>query len=192
MDLKHKALMRRFVRKRDKAWDTLLFNRKYPGVAEEMIRRKDERACRQLELRSKKRLLPLEIAALPLAERNAVLYERERAALARRADLSRRAARQSFLRKKKRRGEAAAQASLDAALGRIALRESAKEALLRRNALRDLHGVSAQAAAAYANASREEDASWIPCGPGRMPPCGGGWTGEHEDRCPEKSAAAGV
>jgi len=104
----NKSAMRRLVRKRDNAYDTLVFNEKYPEVASALIDNKNERLLKQQELKSKKKLLPLEIAALPEGERNAVRFERAINAFKQKQNLSRRAVKQAYLRKEKKAGEAEA------------------------------------------------------------------------------------
>jgi len=97
MDLT-KSSSRSLEKKRDRAYDRLTFNRQYPGVVERMIDQKNDALIRGQELASKKRLFPLEIAALPESDRIEALVERERKVLAAKQELPRRAVQQNYLR----------------------------------------------------------------------------------------------
>ena len=74
---KNKSVIQRAVSKRDKLHNTLVFNREFPAVESGLIDEKNDKRIKRQEIKSKKRLLPLEIAALPEVESNAVRRERE-------------------------------------------------------------------------------------------------------------------
>ncbi|MDR1735746.1 MAG: ATP-binding cassette domain-containing protein [Oscillospiraceae bacterium] len=127
----NKPAMRRFVKKRDKAYDSLIFNEKYPDVACALIDQKNLRLLKQRELKMKKRLLPLEIAALPASDKNEVLFARELEAFKKSQDLPRRAVEQTHQRKIKKAGELAAKQYRDGAVARLDAALAAKTEELR-------------------------------------------------------------
>ena len=106
---KNKSVIQRAVSKRDKLHNTLVFNREFPAVESGLIDEKNDKRIKRQEIKSKKRLLPLEIAALPEVESNAVRRERELAQFEEKQKLPRRAVQQTYLRKVKKEGETAAQ-----------------------------------------------------------------------------------
>lgn len=105
---KHKHAMHRLTKKRDKAHSALVFNQEYPAVAGALLDQKHQKQLTGQEIASKKRLLPLEINALPAAEKNAVLTERALAELQEKQRLPRLAIQQEYLRRVEKSGEAAA------------------------------------------------------------------------------------
>ncbi|MDR1692725.1 MAG: ABC transporter ATP-binding protein [Oscillospiraceae bacterium] len=128
--LMSKAAMRRIVKKRDKAYDSLVFNEKYPGVAEALIDQKQGKLYQQRELKARKKLLPLEIAALPVPERHQVLSERGLADLRKSQELPRRAVEQTYQRKLVKSGPAEADRYRGGALKRLDAQAEAKAAEL--------------------------------------------------------------
>ncbi len=70
---KNNFSLQRTVKQRDRVHGDLVFNQEYPAVARALREQKDDKKLKREELKTKKRLLPLEIAALPEGERNAVL-----------------------------------------------------------------------------------------------------------------------
>lgn len=156
---KSNRTMQRSVSERDKLHSTLTFNQEFPTVEERLIDQKNDQRLKQQELRSKKRLLPLEIAALPEAERNEVLRERELAAFKEKQVLPRRAVKQASLRKAKKEGEQAAQAYQAAELKKLDDEAAAKQAELERKYPSGGSTVApADAVAAYNQALKEETA----------------------------------
>ena len=105
----NKMKMRRILHGRNKASDLLVFNEEYLEIFAALIDKKNHSELKREELRSKKKLLPLEIAALPADERNEVFYEREINALLKKQELQRRIIKQASIRIKKRSGEDKAQ-----------------------------------------------------------------------------------
>lgn len=155
---KNKSAIQRAVGKRDKLHSTLVFNQEFPAVESGLIDQKNEKYFKRQELKSKKRLLPLEIAALPEAERNVVLRERALAELEEKQKLPRRAVEQTYLRKVKKTGEAAAQQYRQAALKKLDEEAEAKRTELdRKYPLGGSTQAPADAAAAYAKAAKEEN-----------------------------------
>lgn len=156
---KSNRTMQRSVSERDKLHSTLTFNQEFPTVEERLIDQKSDKRLKQQELKSKKRLLPLEIAALPEAERNEVLRERELAAFKEKQVLPRRAVKQASLRKAKKEGEQAAQAYQAAELKKLDDEAAAKQAELERKYPSGGSTVApADAVAAYNQALKEETA----------------------------------
>ena len=129
---KNKSVIQRAVSKRDKLHNTLVFNREFPAVESGLIDEKNDKRIKRQEIKSKKRLLPLEIAALPEVESNAVRRERELAQFEEKQKLPRRAVQQTYLRKVKKEGETAAQQYRQAALKKLDDEAAAKRAELER------------------------------------------------------------
>ena len=158
MALKNKHMLQRAISQRDKLHSTLEFNREFPRVESSLIDQRSEKLLKRQELKSKKRLLPLEIAALPEVERNAVLRERELAAFEEKQAMSRRAVQQSYLRKVKKVGEESAGQYRSAQLSKLDGEAQALRAgLERKYPVQGSSQVPAQAAEAYSRASREEE-----------------------------------
>lgn len=105
MAQRNDRLLQNALNKRDKAYSELVFNKEFPDVQSALLDQKNDKKLKRLELKSKKRLLPLEIAALPAAERNGVLAERELAQFDESQKLSRRAVKQEALRQAEKGGE---------------------------------------------------------------------------------------
>ena len=155
---KNKSVIQRAVSKRDKLHNTLVFNREFPAVESGLIDEKNDKRIKRQEIKSKKRLLPLEIAALPEVESNAVRRERELAQFEGKQKLPRRAVQQTYLRKVKKEGETAAQQYRQAALKKLDDEAAAKRAELERKyPTNGSTQVPAAAAAAYKKASQEEE-----------------------------------
>lgn len=155
---KNKGTIQGAVSKRDKLHSTLVFNQEFPAVESGLIDQKNEKQLKRQELKSKKRLLPLEIAALPEAERNAVLRERALAAFEEKQKLPRRAVEQTYLRKVKKAGEAAAQQYRQSALKKLDDEAAAKRAELEQKyPLSGSTQAPADAIASYTKAAKEED-----------------------------------
>lgn len=158
MGQKNKTGMHRLVRQRDNAHSELEFDREYPVVQAALIDARNEKLLGRQELRAKKRLMPLELAAMPEAERNGYLREREMEKFREKQSLPRRAVEQEYLRRKEKRGEAAAESYRAAALEALDGAEQAKLTELKdkypENASDE---VPVQAADAYAKAAREEE-----------------------------------
>ena len=155
---KNKSVIQRAVSKRDKLHNTLVFNREFPAVESGLIDEKNDKRIKRQEIKSKTRLLPLEIAALPEVESNAVRRERELAQFEEKQKLPRRAVQQTYLRKVKKEGETAAQQYRQAALKKLDDEAAAKRAELERKyPTNGSTQVPAAAAAAYKKASQEEE-----------------------------------
>lgn len=111
--------MLRLVKKRDKAYDMLIFNEAYPRVVAETIQKENKIALDTFEIESKKKLLPLEIAAMPAATANAELREEVLLEFVAKQALPRRAVQQSYLRKAKAADEEQARKYRDEQLKRL-------------------------------------------------------------------------
>lgn len=111
--------MSRIVKKRDKAFDQMEFNREYPGVAEALIDAKNEKQRHKLELRCKKKLYPLEIAAAPPKEGNREMRDVAVAKLVEKQVMPRRAIEQAALRLEKKSGKQAAEQYRNEKLGAL-------------------------------------------------------------------------
>ena len=159
MARKNNTEMHSLIKKRDAAHSMLVFDQEYPGVAAELMDQKNLKKYHQQELVSKKRLLPLEIAALPEAERNEVLYERALADFCEKQDLPRRAAKQKGIHMEEKSGKEAADAYVAAELKKL---DDALEAKKRELRAQYPEGGSTtpdpQAVAAYEQAEQEEEA----------------------------------
>ena len=155
---KNNFTLQRTVKKRNRVHGDLVFNQEYPAVARALWEQKDEKKLKQQELKAKKRLLPLEIDALPQAEKHAVLTERELAALEEKQRLPRRAVQQKYLRMKQKQGEGPAAQYRDAQLKKLDDEMAAKRAELQAKYPKDApRSASPTAAARYQQASQEEE-----------------------------------
>lgn len=144
---------------RDKAYSELVFNREFPGVQGALLDQKNNKRIKQQELKSKKRLLPMEIAALPAAERNEVLVERELARFDESQKLPRRAVKQEYLRKVEKSGDAAAEQYRAAKLKKLDDARAAKVAELEKKYPVNIENkVDEAAVSRYEKATAEEDA----------------------------------
>lgn len=148
------------LNRRDRAYSELVFNREFPGVQGALLDQKHDRQMKQRELKAKKRLLPLEIAALPAAERNEVIVERELADFDESQKLPRRAVQQTYLRKLKKSGESAAQQYRDAQLKKLDDARAARMAELEEKYPAHIENVvDADAVTRYESATQEEEAA---------------------------------
>lgn len=107
------------VKHRNKAYEQYQFNLNYIDVAAEEFNLKTQKMLRKREYAAKKRLFPLEIAATDPSVRAPELQEQEIAAFIKKQELPRRAVQQTYLRKVKKHGEAAANAYRDKALKKL-------------------------------------------------------------------------
>lgn len=156
---KNNFSLQRTVKQRDRVHGDLVFNQEYPAVARALREQKDDKKLKREELKTKKRLLPLEIAALPEGERNAVLTERELAQLEEKQRLPRRAVQQKYLRMKEKQGEGPAAQYRDGQLKKLDQELEAKHAQLRQKYPETVsQNVSSEAAEQYRRAAQEEDA----------------------------------
>lgn len=156
---KNNFTLQQTVKKRDRVHGDLEFNREYPAVARALREQKDDKKLKRQELKAKKRLLPLEIDALPQAERHAVLTEREMAALEEKQRLPRRAVQQKYLRMRQKQGEGPAVQYRDAQLKKLDDEMTAKRVELQAKYPEDApQSISPEAAARYQQATKEEDA----------------------------------
>jgi len=147
---------------RDKSYSELVFNREFPDVQRAILEEKHNKQLKRLELKGKKRLLPMEIAALPANERNEVLAERELAEFDESQKLPRRAAKQTALRKAEKEGEGAGDALLAAELKKLDDAREAKVAELAAKYPTDVgSAVSPEALAQYEQALKEEEGKLI-------------------------------
>ena len=154
---KNNVMLQRAVNQRDKLHSALVFNQEYPAVERELIEEKNRKILERQMLKSKKRLLPLEIAALPEAERNAVLREREMSAFEKKQAMPRRAVEQTFLRKSEKEGQRAADEYRQQALKKLDDAAAAKRAELeRRYPLAGSNKIQSKAVEEYERASKEE------------------------------------
>ncbi|MCX4372016.1 MAG: ATP-binding cassette domain-containing protein [Dysosmobacter sp.] len=156
---KNNFTLQQTVKKRDRVHGDLEFNREYPAVARALREQKDDKKLKRQELKAKKRLLPLEIDALPQVERHAVLTEREMAALEEKQRLPRRAVQQKYLRMRQKQGEGPAVQYRDAQLKKLDDEMAAKRVELQAKYPEDApQSISPEAAARYQQATKEEDA----------------------------------
>lgn len=154
---KNNALMQRQIKKRDNAHDLLVFNRQCPDVAAALIDQKNAKVALRQELESKKRLLPLEIAKLSPAERNAGLYQRELSCAKLAQELPRRAIEQKYLRDEKKSGKAEAEKSRGEAVQKLDAELLQKENELKKRYPGDAPGdVPDEAVAAYKLGTAQE------------------------------------
>ena len=157
MALKSNHALQSALTRRDKAHSELVFNREFPAVQEKLLEQKNNKKLKQRELKAKKRLLPMEIEALPAAERNEVRLERAMAAFDETQKLPRRAVKQEYLRKVEKEGEAAAEQYRAAELKKLDDARAAKLAQLEKQYPVNVENCSdAAAVARYEKASAEE------------------------------------
>ena len=156
---KNNRALQSALTRRDKTHSELVFNKEFPGVQNTLLDQKNNKLLKQQELKSKKRLLPMEIAALPAAERNEVLAERALAKFDESQKLPRRAVKQEHLRKVEKAGQEAADKYRDAELKKLDDARAAKVAELERKYPTNIENkVDEAAVAAYEKATAEEDA----------------------------------
>ena len=160
MALKSNRALQSALTRRDKTHSELVFNREFPGVQSTLLEQKNNKKLKRRELKAKKRLLPMEIAALPAAERHAVLAERELAKFDESQKLPRRAVKQEYLRKVEKSGEAEAEQYRAAELKKLDDARAAKMAELERKYPSHVENKADEAAvAAYEAAAAEEEAA---------------------------------
>lgn len=160
MAKKNNAAMQRLVKKRSQVFDQLSFNERYPAVYSAQLDAQNARALKLRENEMKKRLLPLELAAVPAAEANAWRVGRAMEAAEEKQRLKRRAVEQAYKRAAEKGGEAQAaaerKARLDALDRALADRRAKLEA---QYPLNDAAQPSAEAIAKYEEATRKEEAA---------------------------------
>jgi len=158
MALNSKFSVQAAVRKRDKSYDQMQFNEKYPDVAAAIFDGKTEKKAHILELASKKRLLDLEIAATPIAQVNEIKRTEAIAAKEEKQKLLRRAARQSAKRIAKKSGEVAGQSYEETEIVKLdKTMEDYKIELLKQFPDKDDPLADADAVAKYEAAKKEEE-----------------------------------
>ncbi len=157
----NRSTFRKLVRTRDAVFDSLTFNHEYANVAEVVADAKIEKKLGRLELAQKKKLLPLEIAALPEGERNQARFERELAPYDEKDKLDRRAAKQEAKRRAEKEGQEAADKYLEGELSKLDARREAFVASLKTKYPETAStAVDAAALAAYEKAQSEADAAY--------------------------------
>jgi len=158
MGRKLKFVTRLQIKKRDKAYDKLVFNERLASVVASRIDRANDKKLKKLQYRSRKRLFPLELAATPNSVKNKELQEREMAKLTEKQVMPRRAIRQTYLRKVKKSGEDKALAYRDRKLEKLdqALRNY-QAALDAKYPLQDTVSPSREYIERYATAQKADD-----------------------------------
>lgn len=160
MAKKNSAVMQRLVKKRSQVFDQLSFNERYPAVYSAQLDEQNARALKLRENEMKRRLLPLELAAVPAAEANAWRVGRAMESAEEKQRLKRRAAEQAYKRAAEKGGEAQAaavrRAKLEALDRALADRRTKLEA---QYPLNDAAQPSAGAIAKYEEATRKEEAA---------------------------------
>ena len=159
MALKNNRALQSALNRRDRTHSELVFNREFPSVQDKLIDQKNLKKVKQRELKAKKKLLPMEIAALPAAERNEVRLERELAKFDESQSLPRRAVKQEYQRRLEKSGEAAAESYRTAELKKLDDARSAKVAELEKKYPTNVENVAdSRAVAAYEKAEAAETA----------------------------------
>ncbi|MDR1735953.1 MAG: ATP-binding cassette domain-containing protein [Oscillospiraceae bacterium] len=150
---------KRIVGKRDKAYVQMEFNRNRVIVADAKLDKKHEKILRKQTLVARKRLYPLELAALSEAERSAALIERGMRAFDFKHSLRRRAVKQTYLNTVGKLGEAKAAENRDAANALLETRRAEYENTLKtRFKGADKTPAPKESAALYEQASKQEEA----------------------------------
>lgn len=145
------------MKKRDKAYETLRFNRDYLQVASNLMDEQAARIQRRQELKSKKKLLPLELASLPPAERGEALAGLKLDSLKASQEKTRLAIERKFIVNLQKLGEEKALAWKASALKSLALEYDKKaEAIKGKPSVSG--DVSPNAAAEYRQAGAREQA----------------------------------
>lgn len=155
----NKAGMWNLINKRDKVFDQMEFNEKYPEVYASLLDEKNNKQLQRLDIEAKKRLLPLEVAATPAREANKWLLETGMEPLKQKQVNKRREIQQTYLRGVEKMGEAQAAAARDAQLAILdkELADRAKE--LEQKYPQNLQTPADGAAVAkYEAATKEEEA----------------------------------
>lgn len=119
MGKKFKFVTRLRIKRRDKAYEKLVFNEKFVSVAEARIDAANGKKIKKMEFSSKKRLYPLELSATADAVKNKELQERAMTEFKEKQVMPRRAIQQTYLRKVKKRGEKEASAYRDRKLAKL-------------------------------------------------------------------------
>ena len=160
MGRKLKFITRFWIRKRDKAYEKLVFNEKYASVIEAQIDAATEKKLNKLQYKAKKRLYPLEIAATPNAVKHKELQERAMTQFKEKQVMPRRAIQQTYLRKSKRIGEQAAGVYRDRKLAKLDRAiEGYQAALDAKYPMENTTEPTRETVERYAKAQREEDAA---------------------------------
>lgn len=154
---RNKALIRHLMKKRDKAYETLRFNHDYIQVASGMIDKQDSIVLRRRELKSKKKLLPLELASLSPEDRSAALVSLEEDFLTTAYDKKKAAIELKFADLLRKQGDEKALHWKNAALKRLSEEWQEKsEQIKRKHASSTFEPVSAEAISAFQEASKKE------------------------------------
>ena len=158
MDQKSKIEIRRLVSKRNKLYDQLVFNEKYPEVTAALIDAKTEKQRLKLEITSKKRLYPLEQAARPASAANQKRYEEEMTAFARQQAALKEEAEQAAVQLTAEAGEEAAAKFRNEKSAEFAQQLADYAAQMRSKYPTDVENVCSQEAADAYTAAQEEEA----------------------------------
>lgn len=154
-----KAKIRRLMKKRDKAYEALRFNQDYLHVAADIMDEHYSVIQRRHELKSKKRLLPLELAALPPHDRSKALTIMKLDALTASQKKTRVAIERKFALNLQKLGEDRALAWKNAALKSLELEYDKKaEAFNKNQALKSNVPASKDAITSYQQANIQEEA----------------------------------
>ena len=108
LNLKYRLGVGRIVKKRDKIYSGLAYNARYVELFEQELTQKNEKKLLKFEIKSKKRLLPLEKEATQRSLVNSELTAQALAEFKKKQSLPRRAVEQTAKRKAKKQSEAAA------------------------------------------------------------------------------------
>ncbi|MCL2217109.1 MAG: ATP-binding cassette domain-containing protein [Defluviitaleaceae bacterium] len=119
MDLKYRMGIERLVKKRDKVYSEISYNNRYLELVEKEIDESNEKKLKAFELKSKKRLLPLEMAATSDAIVNKELRAEALDDFIKKQNMPRRAVAQSAKRKAAKQGQGAGDAYRSAELGKL-------------------------------------------------------------------------
>ena len=119
MARKFKVVRRLQIKKRDKAYEKLVFNEKYASVAEALADKANEKKLKKKQYQAKKRLFPLELAATADSVKNKEFQDRAMREFKDKQKMRRRAVQQTFLRKTKKLGEKAALEYRDGKLAKL-------------------------------------------------------------------------
>ena len=160
MARKMKLAMRLLIKKRDKAFEKLVFNERLPSVLEAQLDQANEKLLLKKQYQSKKRLFPLELAATADSIKNSELQEIALKTFKDRQIMPRRAIQQTYLRKAKKIGEKEAQAYRNSRLSRLdqAVRQYQSRLHVRYPLERE-RAAAQTAVERYVRAQKEETAS---------------------------------
>ncbi len=109
MARKMKLIMRSQIKKRDKAYEKLVFNERFVSVKEAQLDKANQKLLQREQYKSKKRLYPLELAATADSIKNKELREIASKNFFEKQVMPRRAIQQTYLRNVKKIGEKKAQ-----------------------------------------------------------------------------------